>query len=260
MLRDLVPQGDQKRDTASFLLEVIEYVQMLQEKVQKYEGPYPGWSGEPTKLMPWRHSHWRVQSFLGLPQAIKTSPEPGTVVHAKLDEKSVGLSPSMPSNTQAPVVPDSNQDVYRPMDHTTEAAAFSMPIHVAVPTPVQNDGTVAYFPARSVSDAQATDRTMSDDDQQEPTIEGGTINISSAYSDQLLTTLTQALHSAGVDLSQASISIRIDLGKRADRSLLWGASNAKEHGSSIACDGGITRGMDGSNGEGLEQNRKRLRL
>lgn len=34
-------------------LQVIEYVQYLQEKVQKYEGSYQGWSSEPTKLMPW---------------------------------------------------------------------------------------------------------------------------------------------------------------------------------------------------------------
>lgn len=32
---------------------------------------------------------------------------------------------------------------------------------------------------------------------------------------RLLMTLTQALQSSGVDLSQASISIQIDLGKRA---------------------------------------------
>ena len=91
MLRDLIPNTDQKRDTASFLLEVcheygnekyhicylsrnlpfekillerflewnnvllqvIEYVQFLQENVQKYEGTYQGWSSEPTKLIPW---------------------------------------------------------------------------------------------------------------------------------------------------------------------------------------------------------------
>lgn len=34
-------------------MQVIEYVQFLQEKVQKYEGSYQGWSPEPTKLMPW---------------------------------------------------------------------------------------------------------------------------------------------------------------------------------------------------------------
>lgn len=64
ILRDLIPHTDQKRDTASFLLEVIQYVQYLQEKVQKYEGPYQPWSSEPTKLMPWRNSHWRMQVYL----------------------------------------------------------------------------------------------------------------------------------------------------------------------------------------------------
>jgi hypothetical protein len=53
ILRELIPNSEQKRDTASFLLEVIDYVQYLQEKVQKYEGSYPGWSQEPTKLTPW---------------------------------------------------------------------------------------------------------------------------------------------------------------------------------------------------------------
>lgn len=37
MLRQLLPKVDQKRDKASFLMEVIEYIQILQEKVQKYE-------------------------------------------------------------------------------------------------------------------------------------------------------------------------------------------------------------------------------
>lgn len=37
----------------NFPLQVIEYVQYLQEKVQKYEVSYQDWSGEPTKLVPW---------------------------------------------------------------------------------------------------------------------------------------------------------------------------------------------------------------
>lgn len=35
--------------------------------------------------------------------------------------------------------------------------------------------------------------------------------------DRLLNSLTQALQSAGLDLSQANISVQIDLGKRANR-------------------------------------------
>ncbi|RVW44675.1 hypothetical protein CK203_115583 [Vitis vinifera] len=45
----------------------------------------------------------------------------------------------------------------------------------------------------------------------------------------LLNTLTQALQSSGVDLSQASISVQIDLGKRANRGLPSGTSIAKDH-------------------------------
>uniref|UniRef100_A0A7N0VBQ2 BHLH domain-containing protein n=1 Tax=Kalanchoe fedtschenkoi TaxID=63787 RepID=A0A7N0VBQ2_KALFE len=66
-LRDLIPNSDQKRDTASFLLEVIDYVQYLQGEMQKYEGPYQPWSAEPAKLMPWRNSHWRTQSIAPQP-------------------------------------------------------------------------------------------------------------------------------------------------------------------------------------------------
>ncbi|KAI7741143.1 hypothetical protein M8C21_031079 [Ambrosia artemisiifolia] len=37
ILKELIPHGDQKRDKASFLLEVIEYIRYLQEKAHKYE-------------------------------------------------------------------------------------------------------------------------------------------------------------------------------------------------------------------------------
>uniref|UniRef100_A0A1J3EBG0 Transcription factor BIM1 n=1 Tax=Noccaea caerulescens TaxID=107243 RepID=A0A1J3EBG0_NOCCA len=48
MLRQLIPNSDQKRDKASFLLEVIEYINFLQEKVNKHEVvPYQ------RKLMKW---------------------------------------------------------------------------------------------------------------------------------------------------------------------------------------------------------------
>jgi len=53
ILREIIPQNDQKRDKASFLLEVIEYIQFLQEKLNVYEGPYHDWSKEPKKLIPW---------------------------------------------------------------------------------------------------------------------------------------------------------------------------------------------------------------
>lgn len=44
---------------------------------------------------------------------------------------------------------------------------------------------------------------------------------------RLLNTLTQALESAGVDLTQATVSVQVDLGKRANRGLTSGISVAK---------------------------------
>ncbi|GAB4840174.1 hypothetical protein Ancab_020939 [Ancistrocladus abbreviatus] len=230
ILRDLIPHGDQKRDTASFLLEVIEYVQLLREKVEKYEGSYQGWSTEPTKLMPWRHSHWRVQNFLGHPLAMKNGPGPGATYSGKLDEKSISINPSAAANPETPLEPDTNQVAYRAVDQQSElvekAAAMPMPFQVHMATPIRSDGVLAH-PPRPSAVAQTTDCLTSDDQQEEHTIEGGTISISSAYSHELLTTLTQALRSSGVDLSQASISIRIDIGKRANQNLASGTPNAK---------------------------------
>lgn len=43
-------------------------------------------------------------------------------------------------------------------------------------------------------------------------------------STRLLDSLTQALQSAGMDLSQANISVQVDLGKHANRGLTSGTS------------------------------------
>lgn len=44
---------------------------------------------------------------------------------------------------------------------------------------------------------------------------------------RLLNTLTGALQNAGLDLSQATISVQVDLGKRANRGLTSGTPTAK---------------------------------
>ena len=44
---------------------------------------------------------------------------------------------------------------------------------------------------------------------------------------RLLNTLTQALQTAGVDLSQATVSVQINLGKQANRGLASGISVTK---------------------------------
>ncbi|GFP97933.1 transcription factor bim3 [Phtheirospermum japonicum] len=64
MLRELIPENDQKRDKASFLLEVIHYVQFLKEKLQIYEGSSQEWSPEPAKCFPLRMNSGPVESFI----------------------------------------------------------------------------------------------------------------------------------------------------------------------------------------------------
>lgn len=267
ILREIIPHSDQKRDTASFLLEVIEYVQYLQEKVQKYEVSYQDWSAEPTKLMPWRNSHWRVQNFATQPHAIKNGSGPGSMFPGKFDDNSISMSPTMLTSTQTPVESDPNRDIAcKPMDRQPEVAnkgiSISMPLQGNLPAPAQSDSGLLHPLQRPVSDAQsnecpATTDTMNQ--QEELTVEGGTINISSIYSQGLLNNLTQALESAGIDLSQANISVQIDLGKRANRGLMPEASVAKDLENPPSINQAMAKLRDVSSGEDSDHSQKRLR-
>ncbi|KAH9707820.1 transcription factor BIM2 [Citrus sinensis] len=251
ILREIIPHSDQKRDTASFLLEVIEYVQYLQEKVQKYE----------------RNSHWRVQNFATQPHAIKNGSGPGSMFPGKFDDNSISMSPTMLTSTQTPVESDPNRDIAcKPMDRQPEVAnkgiSISMPLQGNLPAPARSDSVLLHPLQRPVSDAQsnecpATTDTMNQ--QEELTVEGGTINISSIYSQGLLNNLTQALESAGIDLSQANISVQIDLGKRANRGLMPEASVAKDLENPPSINQAMAKLRDVSSGEDSDHSQKRLR-
>ncbi|KAL9433376.1 hypothetical protein AB3S75_028247 [Citrus x aurantiifolia] len=237
MLRDLIPHSDQKRDKASFLLEVIEYIQFLQEKVHKYEGPYVRWNPERAKLAPW-------------------------VKHC--------LSPAIPGSAQKPVESDmTSASTFKTMDPqpgiTNKAMPFPMSLQPNCYKPVRNGGAAPSLRPRLASDAENTtsqpqtlechtrsctgDMPISDNKklkEQELTVEGGRINISTAYSQGLLKTLTQALQSSGVDLSQASVSVQIDLGKRATQAPITLASNLK--GNEVPASNQGTTGSRDRNG------------
>ncbi|XP_062158437.1 transcription factor BIM1 isoform X2 [Alnus glutinosa] len=239
MLRELIPHSEQKRDKASFLLEVIEYIQFLQEKVQKYEGSYQGWNHEPEKLMPWRNNHRPTESYVDQSRVINSGSAPALVFAEKFDEKNICVSPTIAGSAQHPVESDvSTVTTFKQMDHhpgiTKKAMPFPMPLQSNFFTPVRTSAAVPELPPKLVSDGKdipsqpqpqlcqmracTTDGTATSDKlkEQELTVEGGTISISSVYSQGLLSTLTQALQSSGVDLSQASISVQIELGKRSN--------------------------------------------
>ncbi|KAL6177961.1 hypothetical protein ACLB2K_049482 [Fragaria x ananassa] len=286
MLRELIPHSDQKRDKASFLLEVIEYIQYLQEKVTKYEVPYQGWNQDPAKLMPWHGIEQGNNQKLGescceQSRGMNGGTAPALVfAAAKFEEKSSSVSPTIPGSAQKPVASDtSTETTFRAKDHqsgiTNKAIPFPLSMQSSFLTPVRSGSSAPPFPPRLPSDSDNTSshtRSMlfptktctADADgisdklkEHELTIEGGRINISSAYSQGLLNTLTQALQNSGVDLSQASISVQIELGKQACSRMAIPKSIVKENEIPSMTPGNKHSRI--SVGEDSEQAQKKLR-
>uniref|UniRef100_A0A803NAY1 BHLH domain-containing protein n=1 Tax=Chenopodium quinoa TaxID=63459 RepID=A0A803NAY1_CHEQI len=207
MLRELIPHSDQKRDKASFLLEVIEYIHYLQEKVNRYEGAYPGWNSEPPKLNPLRNSHGATESFVDQSQAVNASPV--LMFGAKVDEKA---TPALISSLEKLI----KQDQF--LHHCSMISTLlSLIASCAVaPPPVRlpTEGGNASFPQLQLWQGRnfASEPSLATDKlkDQELAREGGTINISS-----VVEYANTSLPSSGVDLSQASISVQVDIGKRA---------------------------------------------
>ncbi|OMO52576.1 hypothetical protein CCACVL1_29182 [Corchorus capsularis] len=237
-LRDLIPQNDQKRDKASFLLEVIEYIQFLQEKLNMYEGSYQGWNQEPTKLVPWRNHQGLAESFIDHCQVMKN----GTSC-----ENNVAI-PSMLANTQNSIESDlGNAAVFKALDHPPGSATSMVNVQSQSNTfathgrggiPTQSFHESASESENAVYRPQfqwqsreclidAAVPNNSANELEDLTIRGDT-GLSSAYSQGVLNTLTQALQSSGVDISQANISVQIDVGKRVASGLNSMASSSKE--------------------------------
>ncbi|XP_065001440.1 transcription factor BIM2-like isoform X3 [Musa acuminata AAA Group] len=227
ILRDLIPHSDQKRDRASFLMEVIEYIKFLQEKEQKHE-LYSGWNQENAKLVPWSNTD-------GICDPKNGPAQPGFLFSEKFIDNNI---PVVPLNATNAAETDTNADPDN---------FLSQP---------QSGWQRSSCPA---------DCTMSSDmlsEQGELVIDEGTINISTVYSQGFLTTITQALQSSGVDLSQASISVQINLGRRANRRSVATTtmSSAKDNCNHSPLDQVMGDSVVGSNGDESEQAPKRQKI
>ncbi|KAF8108282.1 hypothetical protein N665_0112s0038 [Sinapis alba] len=177
VLRELIPNSEQKRDTASFLLEVIGYVQYLQEKLQKYEGSYHGWSQEPTKLTPLRNNHWRVQSLANHPVAVNNGTGPVIPFPGKFEEITVAYPPVTVAELQNAVECEKGRAIASKLiDSQPELYDKGLPplqpIHPLVHREQANNE------CRATSDGLG----LSDD----LIIEGGSISISTVYSHELI--------------------------------------------------------------------------
>lgn len=145
-----------------------------------------------------RNSHWRVQSFAGQSQAIKNGSGPGSAFPGRFDESST-VPTTMQPGQQNPIEPDHVRDAAcRSIDLQTELPnkpmGMPMPPQATMPVPVANDGAFAHTLQGPPSDAQSTEYTSVADAlnrQDELTIEGGTISISTVYSQGLVITHSQ---------------------------------------------------------------------
>ncbi|KAJ0747805.1 putative transcription factor bHLH family [Helianthus annuus] len=179
-LRGIIPHGDQKRDKASFLLEVIEYIQFLQEKVHNYEDSSHGWT---SKTVPLNNQ----------PSGIFVDEPPHPMRQNLLDSNMINSldatkETSQPTNEPSPC-PDTGPQGQPQLSHTRSCK----------------------------TDCTITSDMLK---EQELVIESGTINISTIYSQGLSSAITEALTRSGLDLTHANISVQIDLGKRSNTSTL----------------------------------------
>ncbi|XP_042375371.1 transcription factor BIM2-like isoform X3 [Zingiber officinale] len=182
IMRQIIPHSDQKRDKASFLMEVIEYIRFLQEKVQRYEAPSSTWNQDAAKLMPWKSSQ-PTSNGLSIPdEVIKTDPDPPHLFSTNCIDGIVPVT-IPPSGKQSSATTDLVATKDRPL-----------------------------ITSSRLTDNMDKERFRL---QEQLIIDDGTISISNTYSHGLLNTLAQALQSSGVDLSHAGISVQINLGKRA---------------------------------------------
>ncbi|XP_075501270.1 transcription factor BIM2-like [Primulina tabacum] len=229
ILRDLVPENDQKRDKASLLLEVIQYIQFLQEKLQMYEGSYRGWSPEPTtKLAPWKINSGPVESFLDQIQLEK---------HISGHEDNGVLNPlcHVRNSVESELIGSS---LYKSTDNlpiaTNQPPLLNLPTKAATFEGMSGRSHQECFPdaelLTQLSQSQSwPGRSCVNDysfpicntNENEPNIESGEASHSSTCSQLILSSLKYALQSSGVDLSQASISVQLDVGKQInDRSTM----------------------------------------
>ncbi|GMY12823.1 transcription factor BIM2-like [Fagus crenata] len=243
ILRNLIPQNDQKRDKASFLLEVIEYVQFLQEKLNTYEGEYHGWSPEPKKLIPWRNHRGPAESCMDHSQVIRN----GFGIEDNVDP------PAVLTNAHNSAESEFGTDlVYKALDHPTGSATPPVPLNMQMKPnmfdPVGRGGMPTQSLQESIYDAEnlpsqpqsewwharpyATECAVPNNslnEREELAVDSASDSISSAYSQGILNSLTGALQSSGVDLSQASISVQVNVEKRANSGRISIASNSKAH-------------------------------
>ncbi|KAG6534821.1 hypothetical protein ZIOFF_008725 [Zingiber officinale] len=171
ILGELIPHSDQKRDKASLLLEVIEYIRFLQEKIQKYETSYSGWNHDDAKLMPW-NNQVNIDGLPDASQVIRNSSVPASVFSGQYDESNISVTPAMLPNPQNPTESELVPSV--PYKTTETATGFINADNM--PSQAQS----YWLGLSSPADCAVSNAILNE--QEELIIDEGTFNASATYS------------------------------------------------------------------------------
>lgn len=118
----------------------------------------------------------------------------GLLFAGRSDDNNITVSSTVQPIQQNPIESELGRDVSsKSVDQQTELAnktmpmPMPMPLQSSVPIPVQNDGAFSHTQPRPPPAAEASDCPIADgtlNHQEDLTIEGGTISISSIYSQE----------------------------------------------------------------------------
>uniref|UniRef100_A0A2P2JA48 Uncharacterized protein n=1 Tax=Rhizophora mucronata TaxID=61149 RepID=A0A2P2JA48_RHIMU len=141
--------------------------------------------------MPWRNSHWHVQSFVGEAQAMKNGSGPGSTFAGRFDENDIASSPNLLTSPHNLVESDPSRDVTcKAMEWQPELAnkGMSLPMSLETDMPasvrgVEVSAQALYQPGSHVQSDECPVMNDPLNQQEELTVEGGTISISSVYSE-----------------------------------------------------------------------------
>ncbi|CAH2079787.1 unnamed protein product [Thlaspi arvense] len=243
-LMDIIPQNDHKRDKASFLLEVIEYIHFLQEKVQMYEGSHQMWYQAPSKLIPWRNNYEPVVEVTDHPEIVK----------CLSSNDKVSASSGFLSDMQRPVdlyVDDSAARASAKILEQSHVSAVSSYELTEPPLEfVQHD----FWQPKPTSESNVcnTNESLNSDEK-------ASASLSTVCSQRVLHTLTEALKSSGVNMSETMISVQLNLRKRTDREYPVTAFASEDNCNSIPDEEGDFPTETISSCKDLDHFRKRTR-
>ena len=125
-----------------------------------------------------RNSHWRVQSFNGHSQYIKNNVL-ASAFPGKIDENNIPINPTMLASMHNPV----ESDPSKALDHQ-QGITLPMPLPGTMSATNRSDGALGHSLQRPVSDAQTNQCPITNNalnQQNELSVEGGTISMSTAY-------------------------------------------------------------------------------